>query len=59
MFSPLTEVRPGALGPIDLESPCMGRHEPPKGPRIEPWLAAPIVVALLALAWMAFSLLRR
>lgn len=50
---------PGALGPIDLESPAMGRHERPKGPPIEPWLAAPIVIALLALAWMVVSLLRR
>jgi hypothetical protein len=52
-------MRPGALGPIKLESPVMGGDERPNGPRIEPWVAAPIVIALLALAWMAFSLLRR
>jgi hypothetical protein len=37
----------------------MGRDERPKGQRIDPWLIAPIALALLALAWMAFSLLRR
>ena len=52
-------MRPGALGPISLESPAMGRDERPKGQRIEPWLVAPIVIALLALAWMTFCLVRR
>jgi hypothetical protein len=35
----------------------MGTDEGPKGRRIEPWLVAPIVIALLALAWMTVSLL--
>jgi hypothetical protein len=51
-------VRPGALGPIELEYPVMGGDDRPNGPRIEPWVAAPIMLALLALAWMAFSLLK-
>jgi hypothetical protein len=37
----------------------VGADERPKGPRLDPWLAAPIVIALLALAWMTFRLLRR
>ena len=37
----------------------MGGDKRPTGPRIEPWLAAPILIALLALVWMTFVLLRR
>jgi hypothetical protein len=31
----------------------------PQGPRFEPWALAPIAIALIALGWMAFALLRR
>jgi hypothetical protein len=41
------------------EGEGMRRDERPKGPRIEPWVVIPIVIAVVALAWMAIALLRR
>jgi hypothetical protein len=33
--------------------------ERPKSPRIEPWILAPVLIALVALAWTAWAMLRR
>lgn len=37
----------------------MRKGRRPQGPRFEPWALAPIAIALVALGWMALSLLRR